>query len=92
MQIQAEIEPSQSLLPATNGFHGGQIVARRDMNILQATKSYEDWMRTCTTLVESQIRDKHARMKEDLLLFFPRHFLPLGPTVARGLWRSEQRS
>ncbi len=70
MQIQAEIEPSQSLLPATNGFHGGQIVARRDMNILQATKSYEDWMRTCTTLVESQIRDKHARMKEDLFSFF----------------------
>ena len=40
------------------------------MNILQATKSYEDWMRTCTTLVESQIRDKHARMKEDLFSFF----------------------
>ena len=27
-------------------------------------------MRTCTTLVESQIRDKHARMKEDLYAFF----------------------
>jgi len=40
------------------------------MNILQATKSYEDWMRKCTTLVESQIRDKHARMKEDLYTFF----------------------
>jgi hypothetical protein len=40
------------------------------MNILQATKSYEDWMRTCTTLVESQIRDKHTRMKEDLFTFF----------------------
>jgi uncharacterized protein (DUF2252 family) len=40
------------------------------MNILQATKSYEGWMRTCTTLVESQIRDKHARMKKDLYAFF----------------------
>ncbi|MGA7764107.1 MAG: DUF2252 family protein, partial [Candidatus Binataceae bacterium] len=40
------------------------------MNILQATKSYEDWMRTCTTLVESQLRDKHARMKQDLFVFF----------------------
>ena len=40
------------------------------MNILQATKSYEDWMRMCTTLVESQIRDKHARMKQDLYAFF----------------------
>jgi hypothetical protein len=50
--------------------HRGRIVARWDMNILQATKSYEDWMRTCTTLVESQLRDKHDRMKEDLFTFF----------------------
>jgi hypothetical protein len=40
------------------------------MDILQATKSYEDWMRSCTALVESQIRDKHARMKDDLYTFF----------------------
>ena len=53
------------------------------MNILQATKSYEDWMRMCTTLVESQIRDKHARMKQDLYAFFRGTVLPLGSTLAQ---------
>jgi hypothetical protein len=39
-------------------------------NILQATKSYEDWMRGCTTLVESHLRFKHEQMKQDAFLFF----------------------
>jgi Uncharacterized protein conserved in bacteria (DUF2252) len=40
------------------------------MNILEATRSYENWMRTCTAVVESQLRDKHDRMKQDLFTFF----------------------
>jgi hypothetical protein len=40
------------------------------MDILQATKSYEQWMRSCTTIVESHLRYKHQQMKEDLFLFF----------------------
>ena len=40
------------------------------MDILQATKSYEHWMRRCTTIVEPHLRYKHQQMKEDLFLFF----------------------
>jgi Uncharacterized protein conserved in bacteria (DUF2252) len=40
------------------------------MDILQATKSYEQWMRNYTTIVESHLRYKHEQMKEDLFLFF----------------------
>jgi Uncharacterized protein conserved in bacteria (DUF2252) len=39
-------------------------------NILQATKSYEDWMRGCTSVVESHLRSKHEQMKQDAFLFF----------------------
>ena len=39
------------------------------MNILQATRSYEQWMRRCTTIVESDLRLKHAQMRGDLFLF-----------------------
>jgi uncharacterized protein (DUF2252 family) len=40
------------------------------MNILQATKSYEQWMRAHTAIVESHLRYKHQQMKGDLFLFF----------------------
>jgi hypothetical protein len=40
------------------------------MRIRQATRSYEGWMRSCTTVVESHLRLKHARMKSDLFMFF----------------------
>src|ERR1700682_371692 len=40
------------------------------MNILEATKSYDHWMRSCTTVVESHLRSKHELMREDLFLFF----------------------
>ncbi len=39
------------------------------MNIQQATKSYEQWMRQRTTVVEGELRSKHEQMKEDALLF-----------------------
>jgi uncharacterized protein DUF2252 len=39
------------------------------MNLQQATKSYEQWMRQRTTVVESDLRSKHKQMKKDALLF-----------------------
>ena len=40
------------------------------MNILQATQSYEKWMRDCTTIVETHLRHKHAQMKAEVFGFF----------------------
>ncbi len=40
------------------------------MNIREATRSYEGWMRQCTTVVESDLRSKHEQMREDNFLFF----------------------
>lgn len=39
-------------------------------NIQQATRRYEDWMRGCTIVVESHLRNKHEQMKHDAFLFF----------------------
>lgn len=40
------------------------------MDILEATRSYEQWMRDCTIVVESDLRMKHAQMRQDPFLFF----------------------
>jgi hypothetical protein len=40
------------------------------MNIRQATRSFESWMRSCTTLVDSDLRFKHQQMRDDLFMFF----------------------
>jgi uncharacterized protein (DUF2252 family) len=40
------------------------------VNIQQATKSYEKWMRRCTTVVETDLRSKHEQMRADPFLFF----------------------
>ena len=40
------------------------------MSIVQATRSYEAWMRNCATVIESDLRSKHAQMKDDPFLFF----------------------
>jgi uncharacterized protein (DUF2252 family) len=45
-------------------------MATTKMNIAQATKSYEAWIRSCTKVIESDLRSKHAQMKEDAFLFF----------------------
>src|ERR1700730_14007202 len=45
-------------------------MARPRMNIKQATRRYEGWMRSCTTIVESHLRLKHTQMKSDPFLFF----------------------
>src|ERR1017187_5705663 len=40
------------------------------MNIHQATRSYENWMRSCTSVVENHLRLKHKQMRKSLFLFF----------------------
>ena len=40
------------------------------MNIHQATQSYENWMRSCTTVVEAHLRLKHKQMRKSPFLFF----------------------
>jgi hypothetical protein len=40
------------------------------MNILEATQSYEKWMRGCTTVVETHLHHKHEQMKAEVFLFF----------------------
>jgi len=40
------------------------------MSIAEATRSYEDWMRRAGSLVEAELRDKHAQMRDDLFMFF----------------------
>ena len=40
------------------------------MDIRQATKSYEAWMRDCTKVVESELTWKHTQMRTDLFMFF----------------------
>lgn len=42
----------------------------KKMNIEQATRSYDAWMRTCTKVVESDLRSKHAQIRDDPFLFF----------------------
>ena len=39
------------------------------MNIHQATKSYENWMRSCMPVVETHLRLKHKQMRKSLFLF-----------------------
>ncbi|HEX4209079.1 MAG TPA: DUF2252 family protein [Candidatus Binataceae bacterium] len=40
------------------------------MNVSQATKSFEQWLRTQTNVVESALRHKHEQMKADLFSFY----------------------
>jgi len=38
-------------------------------DIQEATRSFEQWMRNCAPMVESDLRLKHEQMKEDVFLF-----------------------
>ena len=40
------------------------------MNIHQATQSYENWMRSCTRVVETHLQLKHKQMRKSPFLFF----------------------
>jgi hypothetical protein len=39
------------------------------LDIREATASYEQWMRRCTTVISSDLRSKHEQMKENPFLF-----------------------
>jgi len=58
------------------------------MDIIEATKSYENWMRRCTDIVESDLRYKHQQMRKDPFLFFRSAFYrwaQLWPELCRDL-------
>jgi hypothetical protein len=58
------------------------------MNIFEATRSYEKWMRCCTTVVESHLRMKHERMRNDPFLFLRGTYyrwIQLFPELCKGL-------
>jgi len=40
-----------------------------EVDIKEATASYEKWMRRCTTVISSDLRSKHEQMKESPFLF-----------------------
>jgi hypothetical protein len=61
------------------------------MNITDATRSYEAWMKKCTTVVDADLRDKHQQMKQDLFLFFRGTYYRWAqtfPEVCAGLMRN----
>jgi hypothetical protein len=71
-------------------FENSGFVYRREtnMDIIEATKSYENWMRRCTDVVESDLRYKHQQMREDPFLFFRSAFYrwaQLWPELCRDL-------
>ena len=58
------------------------------MNIVEATRRYERWMRRCTSVVEADLRLKHQQMRDDVFKFFRGTFyrwLQLWPDVCREL-------
>jgi len=73
----------------TSGFENcGSLTGAKRMNITEATRSYENWMRQCTDVVESHLRYKHQQMREDPLLFFRSTFYrwaQLWPELCRDL-------
>jgi len=71
-------------------FENSGFVYRREtnMDIIEATKSYENWMRRCTDVVESDLRYKHQQMREDPFLLFRSAFYrwaQLWPELCRDL-------
>ena len=60
----------------------------REMNIHKATNRYENWMRSCTAVIEAHLRLKHKRMRESPFLFFRGTFYrwaQIWPKVCVGL-------
>src|SRR5579864_8648735 len=58
------------------------------MNIVKATKRYEEWLAAHTTVVESDLRLKHEHMAENAFSFFRATFyrwMQLWPEVCPGL-------
>ncbi len=45
-------------------------IALATMDVVEATRTYEAWMRRCTHVVDSQVRHKHQQMRDDLFSFY----------------------
>jgi hypothetical protein len=61
------------------------------MEIREATTSYENWMRRCTSVIESDLRLKHQQMKNDPFLFFRGTYyrwIQLWPNACHDLYRA----
>ena len=69
-QRSAELRRSIAVNIKPQGDSSYDLTSQNRMNIKQATRSYETWMRRCTPVVEAHLRTKHARMKEDPFCFF----------------------
>jgi hypothetical protein len=74
----------------TSEFENSVFASNREpnMNITEATRSYENWMRRCTDVIESDLRYKHQQMREDPFLFFRSTFYrwaQLWPELCRDL-------
>lgn len=60
-------------------------------NINDATTDYEQWMRRCTAVIETHLRDKHKQMRADLFSFYRGAFyrwLQLWPVVCPDMQRA----
>jgi hypothetical protein len=61
------------------------------MNIVKATRKYEDWLRLHTSVVDSDLRLKHERMKESAFIFLRATFyrwVQVWPEVCSDLVRA----
>ncbi len=53
-----------------SGSLNGSVHQRSENDVKKATRLYEAWMRSCTTVVEADLRAKHEEMRKSLFLFF----------------------
>src|SRR5580692_4444127 len=66
---------------------------RNHVDINEATSSYEKWMRSCATIISSDLRSKHEQMKESPFLFLRGSFYrwaQLWPSVCADLCDAPQ--
>ena len=62
------------------------------MNIVKATKNYEDWLRQHIRIVEPDLQFKHEQMAAALFPFFRATFYRWVAGLARGLPRTRPRA
>ena len=66
---------------------------RGEVDINEATSSYEKWMRGCSTVIASDLRSKHEQMMESPFLFLRGTFYrwaQLWPSVRADLCNAPQ--
>ena len=62
----------------------------KENDILSATHDYERWMRSCTKVIQSDLRLKHKQMRQSPFQIPPGNILPVGSAMAVCLRRSVQ--